>query len=99
MSLYSRRYTSDGHAVWWINVQWKGYTRIRVSTGTHKKRDAQALLHTIKQLKAAGRRDLLGLIASKRLELRDVHGTAPRPAGDHATSSGAAESGSRFAGG
>ena len=58
VSLYTRRYAEKGQAVWWINVQWKGYARIHVSAGTHQKRQAQALLSTVKQLKAAGRRDL-----------------------------------------
>jgi integrase len=69
MSLYKR---SDS-AAWWINVQWKGYDRIHLSTGTERKRLARDMLNTLRTLKAAGRRDLLGLIASRRLELADVH--------------------------
>ena len=57
--------------MFWINVQWKGYPRIHLSTKTTRKKHAQDLVNTLKQLRAAGRRDLLGLIASHRLDLQD----------------------------
>lgn len=80
MSLYARKYSKakQSKPTWWINIQWKGFDRIHLSTRTHKKGVAQALLATLRQLKAAGRRDLLGLIASKRLDLLDVHASLLR---------------------
>ena len=69
MSVYKRPDSS----MLWINVQWKGYPRIHLSTKTTRKRQAQDLVNTLKRLRAAGRRDLLGLIASHRLDLVDVH--------------------------
>lgn len=77
MSIYTRRYSS-GKPIWWINVQWKDYDRIHISTRTSNKSAARALLATLRQLKAAGRRDLLGLIATKRLGLHDVHAALHR---------------------
>jgi integrase len=69
MSLYKR---SDSSA-WWLNVEWKGYARIHISTGTPRKKLANEMLNTLKSLRSAGRRDLLGLIASRRLSLSDAH--------------------------
>ncbi len=78
MSVYKRPDSSS----FWINVQWKGFPRIHLSTKTTRKKQAQELVNTLKQLRAAGRRDLLGLIASHRLSLLDVHATYLRdPAG------------------
>ena len=67
--LYRRRDSSH----WWINIQWRGYPRIHQTTLTDRKGEARSLLATLHSLRAAGRRDLLSLIADRRLELHAVH--------------------------
>jgi integrase len=69
MSLYKRK----DSAMWWLNVEWKGFDRIHQSTGAMRKAQAEKIFNCLKYLKAAGRRDLLGLIASRRLSLADVY--------------------------
>ncbi len=46
---------------------------IRVATGTRNKARAQAMEHTLRALKDAGRRDIFALLADGRLRIQDVH--------------------------
>ena len=71
MSLY-RRQAKRG-VVWYVDLRWRGYPRIRLSTGTVVKARAQAMERTVKALRDHGRRDLLELLAKQRVELSDVH--------------------------
>lgn len=68
MSPYRR---PDG-ATYYIDVRWRGYPRLRLSTGTSTKARADAMEHMVTALKRSGRRDLLGLLAERRLTLPDV---------------------------
>ena len=67
MSLYRRG------RVWWIELRFQDWPRIRVSTGTGVKGVARELEGTLKALIPAGRRDLVGQISAGRLALSDVH--------------------------
>jgi integrase len=58
---------------YYIDVRWKGYPRIQTSTGTTKKRRAEAMLKTVHGLRDLGRRDLLEAVASRKLTLEEVH--------------------------
>lgn len=69
MSLYRRAPGGAYH----VEVEWRGYPRLRLSTGTTIKARAQDMLRTLYALKSAGRRDILGLLADQRLRLADVH--------------------------
>src|SRR5256885_472797 len=71
MSLY-RRQAKRG-VVWYIDLRWRGYPRIRLSSGTSVKGRAQAMERTLNALRDHGRRDLLELLAKQRVELSDVH--------------------------
>ena len=74
MSLYKR----GDSRYWWINVQWRGCPRVHLSTLTHRRAEAKRLLATLHTLRAAGRTDLLGLIAAHRITLQDVHAAIHR---------------------
>ena len=67
MSLYRRGRT------WSTELRYKGWPRIRVSTGTGVKGIARELEGTLKALVAAGRRDLVDQIIERRIGLPDVH--------------------------
>lgn len=67
MSLYRRG------RVWWIDLRFEHWPRIRVSTGTGVKSIARELEGTLKALIPAGRRDLVGQISTGQLALSDVH--------------------------
>ena len=69
MSVYRR----DDSRHWWINVQWKDCPRIQLSTLTDRKPEAKRMVATLRALRSAGRYDLLGLIAARRLVLQEVH--------------------------
>ena len=58
--------------VYYIDVRWKGIPRIQVSTGTTNKKRAEAMLSMLHELRDRGRRDILGLVASKRLTLAEL---------------------------
>jgi integrase len=60
-------------AVYHLDVRWRGYPRLRLTTGTTIKARALAMARTLEALRNAGRRDLLGLVASRRLTLADLH--------------------------
>jgi integrase len=66
----TRRYDGASH---YIDARWKGWPRVRVTTGTTNKARAVAMERTLYALKSAGRRDLVQLIADGRLRLDDVH--------------------------
>jgi hypothetical protein len=55
-----------------VEVEWRGYPRLHLSTGTRRKARPDAMERTLKDLHDAGRRDILGLLAAHRLELADV---------------------------
>jgi integrase len=60
-------------ASYYLDVRWRGYPRIRISTDTSSKRRAADMERTLRNLRGAGRRDILELIADGRLRLPDVH--------------------------
>ena len=68
MAVYRRTPGGPYH----VEVEWRGYPRLRLSTGTRRKARADAMERTLKDLHDAGRRDILGLLAAHRLELADV---------------------------
>ena len=59
--------------VYQIDVRWKGVPRLQLSTGTTNKARAIAMERTLVALKAAGRRDLLGLLGEGKITLGDLH--------------------------
>jgi integrase len=65
-----RRKDSDS---FYIDARWIGCPRIRLSAHTNNKTRAKALLATLGALRNAGRRDILGLLATGRLDLQEVH--------------------------
>lgn len=69
MSLFRRNDSPN----WYTLVRWKGYPVLSLSTGTPNKARAIAIERTLFQLKGNGRRDILELLAAKRLRLPDVH--------------------------
>ncbi len=69
MSVYTR--TAGGP--WHVEVEWRGWPRLRLSSGSKRKARATAMEKTLVALKDAGRRDLLGLLADGRLSLPDLH--------------------------
>src|SRR4051794_19913084 len=75
MSAFKRPESS----VYYVDVRWRGYTRIRVSTDTTNKHRANDMERTLRSLRHSGRRDVLELIASGRLRLVDVHDSSARP--------------------
>jgi len=60
-------------ASYYIDVRWRGFPRIRLSTDTVNKGRALSMERTLHELRSAGRRDILGLLAGGRLRLADVH--------------------------
>ncbi|MGH7499465.1 MAG: tyrosine-type recombinase/integrase, partial [Gemmatimonadales bacterium] len=60
-------------AVYYLDVRWRGYPRLRLSTDTTNKRRADDIERTLYALRRAGRRDILELLASRRLRLPEVH--------------------------
>ncbi|HXT91579.1 MAG TPA: site-specific integrase [Trebonia sp.] len=56
-----------------LEIRWRGYPRIRMSTGTTLKARAKAMERTVYALRNAGRRDLLQLLADGRVELQQLH--------------------------
>ncbi len=62
-----------GAATYEMDVRWRGYPRLRLSCGTTSKARAGAMSRTLLALRDAGRRDLLGLLATHRLTLAEVH--------------------------
>ena len=69
MSLFRRKDSPN----WYTLVRWKGYPTLSLSTGTSNKARAVAIGRTLFALKGNGRRDILELLALKRLQLADVH--------------------------
>ncbi len=59
--------------VYYLDVRWRGYLRLKLSTDTTNKSRAIAMERTLHALRSAGRRDLLELLADGRLRLPDVH--------------------------
>ena len=78
MSPFKRR---DG-ASYYIDVRWRGYPHVRLSTGTRNKARAVAMERTLYALRDAGRGDLLGLLAARRLTLAEVHDAYTRNPGE-----------------
>jgi hypothetical protein len=69
MSLFRRNDSPN----WYTLVRWKGYPTLSLSTGTPNKGRAVAIERTLFALRGNGRRDILELLALKRLRLPDVH--------------------------
>lgn len=59
--------------VYYIDIRWRGYPRLKLSTDTANKERAIAMEQTVHALRSAGRRDILELLAARRLHLPDVH--------------------------
>jgi integrase len=68
-------------SVYYLDVRWRGYPRIRVSTDTTNKHRANEMERTLRSLRHSGRRDILQLIADGKLRLVDVHDTYTRAPG------------------
>jgi len=56
-----------------LEIKWRGYPRIRLSTGTTLKARARAMERVVYALKNAGRKDLLELLADGRVELEQLY--------------------------
>ena len=56
-----------------LEIRWRDYPRIRLSTGTTLKARAKAMERTVYALKNAGRKDLLQLLADGRVSLEQLH--------------------------
>lgn len=69
MSPFKRR---EGRT-YYVDVRWRGFPRLKLSTDTTIKSRAIAMEHTLHGLRSAGRRDLLDLLAAGRLRLPEVH--------------------------
>lgn len=57
----------------YVECRWRGFPRIRLSTGTRLRSRAEAMERTLKALRDQGRRDLIELLVAGRLLLVDVH--------------------------
>jgi integrase len=66
-------YKRDESPVYYLDVRWRGYPRLKLSTDTTNKRRAEDMERTVLALRRAGRRDILDLLATRRLRLADVH--------------------------
>jgi len=56
-----------------IEIRWQGLPRLKLSTGSSSKKLAEAMQRTLHGLRDAGRLDVLGLLADRKLRLPDVH--------------------------
>jgi integrase len=65
-----RRPDSDYYVV---EVRWRGYPRIKLSTGTTSKTRARLIEGTLVRLRETGRRDIIELLVAGKLKLLDVH--------------------------
>jgi integrase len=59
--------------VYYVDVRWRGYPRLKLSTDTTNKSRAIAMERTLHALRSAGRRDLLGLLAEGKIQLPELH--------------------------
>lgn len=59
--------------VYYVDLRWRGYRRLKLSTGTTNKARAIAMERTLHALRSAGRRDLLELLAAHRITLPELH--------------------------
>lgn len=66
-------YQRDGSAVYYLDLRWRRFPRLKLSTDTTNKRRAQDMERTLYKLRRAGRRDLLELLAQRRLRLPELH--------------------------
>jgi integrase len=62
-------------ATYYVDLRWRGFPHIKLSTGTTIKGRAVAIERTLYALRDAGRRDILQLLAAGRLRLADLHDT------------------------
>ncbi len=69
MSIYKRPESS----CYVIEIRWQGLPRLKLSTGSSRKKLAEAMQRTLHGLKDAGRLDVLRLLAERKLRLADVH--------------------------
>ena len=63
----------EGHSVYYLDLRWRGYPRLKLSTDTTNKRRAEDMERTLYALRRVGRRDLLELLAQRRLRLPELH--------------------------
>ena len=61
----------DG-ATYYLDLRWRGYPRLKLSTGTTTKARADSMDHMLRALKRSGRRDLFGLLAERRITLPEL---------------------------
>jgi integrase len=65
-----RRPESDHYV---LEVRWRTYPRIKLSTGTASKTRARQIEGTLERLRDTGRRDIIELLVAGKLSLDDVH--------------------------
>jgi integrase len=68
MAPYKRR---DGQ-IYYLDLRWRGWPRIALSTGTTTKERAKDMESLLRRLKRQGRRDLLGLLSERRTTLPEL---------------------------
>jgi integrase len=59
--------------IYHVDLRWRGYPRLKLTTGTTIKARAIAMERTLYALRDAGRRDILSLLANRRVTLQEVH--------------------------
>jgi integrase len=69
MGLYRR--PESPHYI--VELRWRGYPRIRLSTGVTSRARAQLVESTLSRLRETGRRDLIELLVAGKLKLSEVH--------------------------
>ena len=67
MSLFRRK------GVFYVDFRWRGFPRMKLSTGTTLTARAKSIERTVFSLRNAGRRDLLTLVVARRISLEDLH--------------------------
>jgi|HubBroStandDraft_6_1064221.scaffolds.fasta_scaffold42191_1 hypothetical protein len=69
MGLYRR--PDSPHYI--VELRWRGYPRIRLSTGATSRTRAQLVESTLLRLRETGRRDLIELLVTGKLKLAELH--------------------------
>jgi integrase len=67
-----KRIGERGRQTYYLDIRWRGFPRLKLSTGTGNATRAKAMEHMLASLKRAGRRDLIGLLAERRLTLAQL---------------------------
>jgi integrase len=58
---------------YYIDLRWRGYPRLQLSTRTRDLKRAEGIVSTLERIRALGRRDIIGLLAERKLAIEDVH--------------------------